>query len=93
MASETWGSRPPHFMIIPHTKCYPDNTKTDQLPIFEVITGLPGPYLHTTVKYLENDLKPKTKSRANKERLSAIGQIAETSMRDPDTSRLFFHFF
>ena len=27
-------------MIIPNTKRHPNNTKTDQLPIFEVITGL-----------------------------------------------------
>ena len=40
MASETWGSRPSHFMIIPNTKRHPSNTKTDQLPILGVITGL-----------------------------------------------------
>ena len=39
-----WGSRPSHFMIIPNTKRHPNNTKTDQLPISEVITGLPRPY-------------------------------------------------
>ena len=27
------------FMIIPNTKRHPNNTKTDQLPISEVITG------------------------------------------------------
>ena len=31
-------------MIIPNTKRHPNNTKTDQLPISEVITGLPRPY-------------------------------------------------
>ena len=36
-------------------------------------------------------LKPKTTSRT-KEQLSFIGQMAETSMREPDTSGLFFHF-
>ena len=30
-------------MIIPNTKRHPNNTKTDQLPISEVITGLPRP--------------------------------------------------
>ena len=42
MASEAWGSRPSHFMIIPNTKRHPNNTKTDQLPIFGVISGLQG---------------------------------------------------
>ena len=32
-----WGSRPSHFMIIPNTKRHPNNIKTDQLPISEVI--------------------------------------------------------
>ena len=41
-----WGSRP--FMIIPHTKRPPNNTKMDQLPIFRVTTGLPRPYLNTS---------------------------------------------
>ena len=49
MASETWGSRPSHFMIIPNTKRHPNNTKTDQLPVLKVIAGLPRPYLHTTM--------------------------------------------
>ena len=49
MASETWGSRSSHFMIIPHTKRHPNNTKTDHLPIFWVITGLPRPYLNNVV--------------------------------------------
>ena len=39
-----WSSRPSHFMIIPNTKRHPNNTKTDQLPIYEVISGLPKPY-------------------------------------------------
>ena len=34
-------------MTIPNTKRQPNNAKTDQFPIFEVITGLPRPYLHT----------------------------------------------
>ena len=34
------------FMIIQNTKRHPNNTKTDQLPISEVITGLPRPYHH-----------------------------------------------
>ena len=41
------GSRPSIFMIIPNTKRHPNNTKTDQLPIYEVITGLPRPYHNT----------------------------------------------
>ena len=31
-------------MIISNTKRHPNNTKTDQLPISEVITGLPRSY-------------------------------------------------
>ena len=50
MESETWGSRPSHFMIIPNTKRLLNNTKTNQLPNFEVNTGLPRPYLHSTHK-------------------------------------------
>ena len=42
------GSRPSLFMIIPNTKRYPNNTKTDQLPISEVITGLPRPHHNTS---------------------------------------------
>ena len=38
------GSRASLFMIVPNTKRHPNNTKTDQLPISEVITGLPRPY-------------------------------------------------
>ena len=43
-----WGSRPSHFMIISNTKRHPNNTKTDQLPISEVITGLRRPYHNTS---------------------------------------------
>ena len=39
-----WGSRPSLFMIIPNTKRHPNNTKTDQLPISEVIAGLLRPH-------------------------------------------------
>ena len=35
------------FMIIPNTKRHPNNTKTDQLSISEVITGLSRPYHNT----------------------------------------------
>ena len=42
-----WGSRPFRFIIIPNTKRRPNNAKTDQLPISEVITGLPRPCHHT----------------------------------------------
>ena len=35
-------------MTISSTKRHPNNTKTDQLPIFEVITGLPRPYHNTS---------------------------------------------
>ena len=48
MTSEQEGSRSSHPMIIPNTKRHPNNTKTDQLPIFGVITGLPRPYHNTT---------------------------------------------
>ena len=44
-----WGSRPSHFMIIPLTKRHPNNIKADQLPISEVVTGLPRPYHHNNV--------------------------------------------
>ena len=39
-----WRSRASYFMIIPNSKRHPINTKTDQLPISEVTTGLPRPY-------------------------------------------------
>ena len=45
-----WGSRPSHLMIIPNTKRHPNSTKTDQLPISEVITGLPRPYHSSWIK-------------------------------------------
>ena len=45
-----WGPRPCHFIITPNTKRHPNNTKTDQFPIYEVITGLPRPYHNTTIK-------------------------------------------
>ena len=48
-----WGSRPSHFMIIPNTKRHPNNTKTDQLPISEVTTGLPGSYHNNARPKLE----------------------------------------
>ena len=47
MASETWVSRLSHFMVIPNTKRHPNNTKTDQLPFWGVITDIPSPYLST----------------------------------------------
>ena len=53
MASDDVGSRPSRFMIIPNTERHPDNTKTDQLPISELITGLPRPYHNI---YLQNHL-------------------------------------
>ena len=40
------GSRGSLLMIIPNTKRHPSNMKTDQLPISDVITGLPRPYHH-----------------------------------------------
>ena len=49
MASDDAGSRPSRFMRIPTTKRHPNNTKTDQLHISEVITGLPQP-CHNTVE-------------------------------------------
>ena len=49
MTSDTWGSRPFHFMIIPNTKRHPNNKEMDQLPMFGVITGLPRPKLCTYI--------------------------------------------
>ena len=46
MASDDAGLSRVSFMIIPNTKRHPSNMKTDQLPISEVITGLPRPYHH-----------------------------------------------
>ena len=37
-------------MIIPNAKRHSNNTKTDQLPISEVITGLPRPYHNRGLK-------------------------------------------
>ena len=42
--------------------------------------------------YMKKYLKPKTKSRT-RDQLNPIDQIAETSMRYPDTSRFFFRLF
>ena len=53
MASDDAGLRPSLFMIIPNTKRNPNNTKTDQLSISEVITGLPRPY-HNNIPLSEN---------------------------------------
>ena len=47
MTCDGAGSRPSHRMIIPNTKRHPNNTKRDQLHIFEVITGLPRLYRNT----------------------------------------------
>ena len=41
------GSRPSLFYDNPEYKRHRNYTKTDQLPISEVITGLPRPYHHT----------------------------------------------
>ena len=38
-----WGSRPSHFIIIPNEKRHPNDTKTEQLHVSEVVTGLPRP--------------------------------------------------
>ena len=42
--------------------------------------------------YLKYDLKPKTKRRTRGQ-LSLVGQLAETSIWDPDTSGFFYFFF
>ena len=39
ITSKREGSRPSHLLIIPNTKRHQNDTKTDQLSIFEVITG------------------------------------------------------
>ena len=44
MASDDVGLSPVPFYENPEYKRHPINTKTDQLPISEVITGLPRPY-------------------------------------------------
>ena len=46
MASDDAAPARLFFMIIPNPKRHPNNTKTDQLPISEIITGLPRPYHH-----------------------------------------------
>ena len=51
MVSDDAGSRPFLFMITPNTKRHPNSTKTDQLPISEVITGLPLGRTITTTSY------------------------------------------
>ena len=51
MASDDAGLSRVSFMIIPNTKRHTSNMKTDQLPISEVITGLPRPY-HHNIRYL-----------------------------------------
>ena len=72
MVSDDAGSRPFLFMITPNTKRHPNSTKMDQLPISEVITGLPRPYhniritsrtLWTTTNKLEAG--PAAKGRDN----------------------------
>ena len=47
MASDDVGLSPVPFYDNPEYKRHPNNTKTDQLPISEVITGLPRPYHNT----------------------------------------------
>ena len=50
MAPDDVSFHPSRFMIIPNTKRHPKNTKTDQLPTSEVITGLPRPYHNTMIR-------------------------------------------
>ena len=47
-----WGFRRSHFMILPNTNRHPNKTKTEQFPVYEVITDLPRPY-HTTGAQLQ----------------------------------------
>ena len=47
MASDDVGLSPVSFHDYPEYKHHPNNTKTDQLPISEVTTGLPRPYHNT----------------------------------------------
>ena len=54
VGSDDVGSRPSRFMIIPNTTRHPNNTKTDLLPISEVITGLPRPYNNNTYSVVPN---------------------------------------
>ena len=64
-----WGSRPSHFMIIPNSKRHPSNTKTDQLPISEVITGLPRPYHHNHLPWRKK--KGEKKREKKKEEMTS----------------------
>ena len=48
MASDDVGLSLISLIIIPNTKRHPNFTKTDQLPISEVSTGLPRPYHNTS---------------------------------------------
>ena len=48
ITSKGKGSRSYHLIIIRNTKRHPNNTKTDQLPIFDVISGLLRPYHNTS---------------------------------------------
>ena len=59
MASDDVGSRPSRFMITPNTEHHPNNTKTDQLPISEVITGLPRPYHNNAIKISTRFILPR----------------------------------
>ena len=54
MASDDVGLSPVPFYDNPEYKRHPNNTKTDQLPISEVITGLPRPY-HNTIATIIRD--------------------------------------
>ena len=63
MVSDGAGSRPSHFMIIPNAKSHPNNTKTDQLPISEVITGLPRVYHTSHLKYIGALWSPKFRAK------------------------------
>ena len=59
MASDDVGLSPVPFYDNPEYKRHPNYTKTDQLPISDVITGLPRPYHHNSVKlntYCEFDI-------------------------------------
>ena len=49
MASDDVGLSPVPFYDNPEYKRHPNYTKTDQLPISEVITGLPRPYHNTAL--------------------------------------------
>ena len=54
------------FYDNPEYKRHPNYTKTDQLPISEVITGLPRPYHHTMLPYhSRRDRKVETLLRYN----------------------------